>query len=207
MGPWHLVATSQMMACLAYHLLLSRVTTRKKIWRRQTVSHWLRVCFINACCTGGDLLYDGTPTSQSPVVQEPNQEMIQPSLLDVFDALQGQQALLQKVLKEQEAIGKKQKEQEISLNTLTEEVQLVKEAGTPTEKQQRKTKVPRDLTVSHCLLPTISHNVRSDVHLFDDNIAEWEGQLREILTCAAWFGTLQCFFGACVTHYFLTIYL
>ena len=65
---------------------------------------------------------------------------------------------------------KKQNELEATVKTLAEEVQLI--ADTPNEKQQRKSKVPRDLTVSHCLLPILSHNIRSNVHLFDDNIAE-----------------------------------
>ena len=44
---------------------------------------------------------------------------------------------------------KKQNELEVAVNTLADEVQLVREADTPNEKQQRKSKVPRDLTVSH----------------------------------------------------------
>ena len=75
--------------------------------------------------------------------------MIQPNLSDIMDALQAQQALLQNVLKQQESMEKKQNELEVAVNTLADEVQLVREADTPNEKQQRKSKVPRDLTVSH----------------------------------------------------------
>ena len=129
---------------------------KKIIWQRRTVSHWLKgvcVCVLMAVYTGDrDLLYEGPIHQSSPLdstghVQEPN--MIQPNLSDFMDALQAQQALLQKVLKQQESMEKKQNELEVAVNTLADEVQLVREADTPNEKQQRKSKVPRDLTVSH----------------------------------------------------------
>ena len=71
-----------------------------------------------------------------------------------MDFLQEQQAILCRVLEQQESMKDRQNELEGAMNALTEEVQLVREADTHTEKQQRKSKVPRDLTVSDCLLLT-----------------------------------------------------
>ena len=90
-------------------------------------------------CTEGPI-HQSSPLDSTGHVQEPN--MIQPNLSDIMDALQAQQALLQKVLKQQESMEKKQNELEVAVNTLAD-------ADTPNEKQQRKSKVPRDLTVSH----------------------------------------------------------
>ena len=96
--------------------------------------------------TGDDLFYDQpTQVCQSPrslnTVPEPTR---QGDLSQIMVMLQEQQALLHKVLEEQGSIKERQNKMEDAMSALTEEVQL------------SRSRVPRDLTVSDCLLLSIS---------------------------------------------------
>ena len=99
---------------------------------------------LNAYClihAGDDLFYDHSPqVSHSPrslstVPAEPS--MRQEDLSQIMDFLQEQQAILCRVLEQQESMKDRQNELEGAMNALTEEVQLVREADTHTEKQQK----------------------------------------------------------------------
>lgn len=99
-------------------------------------------------------------------VQQADLELIRLDISEITTVLQEQQAILRKILTQQETMTARQDKLDETLISVQEDMQSSREVCSLTGKQQHKSRVARDLTVSYCsihnhynLLKLILHRI------------------------------------------------